>query len=95
MLRPGGEEGVYLPLPLPVLLFHLTAKIKAYNKRVLIGPDGGVSTTTFLLPLFLPLPVLGFHSRPYSACQSRIGAASAVLTCGLITSGYLYRLPAP
>lgn len=92
MWGPGGDDAVYPPpLPLPVQLFHRTAKIKAYNKRILIGPDGGVSTTTFLLPLSLPLPVLGFLTRPYSACQSRIRAVAPVL----MTGGYLYHLISP
>lgn len=35
------------------LLFHLTAKIKAYNQILLIGPDGGDCPTSLLLLLSL------------------------------------------
>lgn len=49
------------------LLFHLTAKIKAYNQILLIGPDRGDRPRASPLTLFLPLSVLPSLARPHSA----------------------------
>lgn len=65
ILRPGGDEGVHLPpLPLAVLLFHLTAKIKAYNKRIWIGPDEPFYFLSFSLSLYLASSLA--HTVPVS-----------------------------
>lgn len=88
------------------LLFHLTAKIKAFNQILLIGRDHGyrprVSPLTLFLPLCISLPRSPAQRKEWqwvldgwSACQSRLWAPTVNSTCWLTTSCYLCCLLQP
>lgn len=76
------------------LLFHLTAKIKAYNQIPLIGPDCGDQPAVSPLALSV-LPWFQQHKEwqwvlgNRSACQSRFWASAVTSSCWLTASYYL------